>query len=494
MPLRKSHPLRWAAAGLLIAPLTGPFALADEIGAVGAATPLITGEPPARDARPLETGVRVIRDERIETSASGVGQIMFDDQTTLTIAPNSVVILDKYVYDPSTDTGEISLTVAKGALRFIGGRISKKTDAVITTPTGTLGVRGGAGVIEVDPDLGVRVSNIGSSYIVARSGAAETFLSRTGGVLRMPRSGQVLYDGEATSAEMAERFALFQGDPAATERFSTLIVTTENGLPAFRDPGAIRRVAVTTLGEDNETGARDPNAVRDVGALISAIEEAAEPEISQIAPERPAPRDRPRSGGGDDGDIGVEIPPSEVTPDERRRVVRHVAVQNLLIDRLDYKFTDARQLMIDNDLWAEPDEVVRVFRSPGLDRDRVLRRIYARLLDRYEFSPDLEPTPEVLDALAERVRHDPPRIVRRVARAIAVDQLRNSPEVRRHAVRRLAERLSAREEREITPAELRERWPTLSRETRRKLKRSLVRDTARQIVEREIAPRGLDAE
>ena len=80
------------------------------------------------------------------------GQLLFVDQTTLTIAPNSEVVLDKFVFDPDRGTGEIAISLTKGALRFIGGKISKNTDAVINTPSATIGIRGGLAVIEIIGD------------------------------------------------------------------------------------------------------------------------------------------------------------------------------------------------------------------------------------------------------------------------------------------------------------------------------------------------------
>ena len=65
--------------------------------------------------------------------------MLFLDQTSLTVSPNSEIVLDKYVYDPEAQTGEIGVSVARGVLRLIGGRITKKTDGVIKTPTATIG-------------------------------------------------------------------------------------------------------------------------------------------------------------------------------------------------------------------------------------------------------------------------------------------------------------------------------------------------------------------
>lgn len=115
---------------------------AREIGTVAAVKNEIEGTPPDADTRQLQIKDRLIQNERVISSRLGTGQFIFLDQTALTVAPNSEVILDKYVFDPDTGTGEMALTLTKGAMRFIGGRISKKSTVTINTPTATMGVRG----------------------------------------------------------------------------------------------------------------------------------------------------------------------------------------------------------------------------------------------------------------------------------------------------------------------------------------------------------------
>jgi hypothetical protein len=49
---------------------------------------------------------------------------LFLDQTTLSLAPNTTIVLDRFVFDPDRGTGEIGLQLTEGALRFIGGTLS----------------------------------------------------------------------------------------------------------------------------------------------------------------------------------------------------------------------------------------------------------------------------------------------------------------------------------------------------------------------------------
>ena len=120
-----------------------------QVGVAAAVNPAITGKPPISDKRALLVGTNVFHDELIVTEATGQAQMLFLDESALTIGPNSEVVLDEYVYDPEQKTGRLVLNATKGVFRLVGGRISKKTPVVLNTPTATIGIRGGISIINV---------------------------------------------------------------------------------------------------------------------------------------------------------------------------------------------------------------------------------------------------------------------------------------------------------------------------------------------------------
>lgn len=122
------------------------------IGAVAAVNRDMRGTPPGLEGRLLLLGDDVVTDERIETSDIGSGHLLFVDQTSLAVAPNSDIVLDKYVFDPDRQAGDVALSLTRGALRFIGGRITEQNAAVIRTPTATIGIRGSGAIIELTPE------------------------------------------------------------------------------------------------------------------------------------------------------------------------------------------------------------------------------------------------------------------------------------------------------------------------------------------------------
>lgn len=143
--------MRSFAIGLTLALSLGAASAAQEIGAVGAVNPATVGEPPAAAARQLRIADRVVRNERIFAGPDGLAQIMLADQTTVTVGPNSEIVLDDFIYDPAADSGRIALTLTRGALRFIGGRTSKSEAAAIRAPGGVVFVRGGLATVDTDP-------------------------------------------------------------------------------------------------------------------------------------------------------------------------------------------------------------------------------------------------------------------------------------------------------------------------------------------------------
>lgn len=202
---RPSFRMTLAAALLLAAPASGV-----EIGVMGAANPDITGTPPAAAARLLATGDALFAEEEVVSGPDGLGHAMFPDQTSLTIAPNSRVVLDRYVYDPATAQGAIGVTLARGAMRLIGGRITKTADAQLRTATATIGVRGGAAVVEAAEDGSGLVTLLGGEYARVAAGGQEVVISRPGGQARIaPGGAGVVYAGVARGDAAAALVDLF---------------------------------------------------------------------------------------------------------------------------------------------------------------------------------------------------------------------------------------------------------------------------------------------
>jgi hypothetical protein len=91
--------------------------------------------------RALSPGSSVFERETVRTGAESVAQLLFLDQTSLSVGPRSEVVLDQFVYDPSRNTGDVVLSATRGAFRFISGS-QNPLSYKINTPAATIGVRG----------------------------------------------------------------------------------------------------------------------------------------------------------------------------------------------------------------------------------------------------------------------------------------------------------------------------------------------------------------
>jgi hypothetical protein len=126
----------------------------ETVGVTGAVNPQAVGQAPSGPVEQLAIGQNVVRNEKISTFGKGQVQLIFSDQSTLTLAENSEIVIDEFVYDPQKQAGKMTATVTTGVLRYVGGKISKKNDVSFLTPSGVVTVRGGIALIKVGPKPG----------------------------------------------------------------------------------------------------------------------------------------------------------------------------------------------------------------------------------------------------------------------------------------------------------------------------------------------------
>src|SRR5262249_57341538 len=126
------------------------------------------GKPPNEVERILRIGIDVQANEVVTTKANDRAHLVFLDGSALTVGPNARLVIDKFVYDPNTQTGELAVNASVGVLRVVGGKISKKAPITITTPASTIGVRGGITVVTITANRTVANFVFGTSMTVTR--------------------------------------------------------------------------------------------------------------------------------------------------------------------------------------------------------------------------------------------------------------------------------------------------------------------------------------
>jgi hypothetical protein len=108
-------PLRVAIlAGLLLTAGASAVPAQERVGVNSAVNPQATGTPPGGAPRRLVIGQDVVFNEHITTTEGGQTQLLFVDESSMTVGPNSDLVIDQFIYDPKTGTGTLAMTATRG--------------------------------------------------------------------------------------------------------------------------------------------------------------------------------------------------------------------------------------------------------------------------------------------------------------------------------------------------------------------------------------------
>ena len=121
----------------------------DQIGVAAAVNRNTTDLTLEQERKLVEAGYQIIQNHTIETDEIGKAQMLLLDGTAFSVGPNSSVVLDRFIYNPETAEGSLEVT-ARGLLRIVGGKVTKKQPALIRTNSATVGIRGGIGIVQTD--------------------------------------------------------------------------------------------------------------------------------------------------------------------------------------------------------------------------------------------------------------------------------------------------------------------------------------------------------
>jgi len=121
----------------------------EQIGVAAAVNRNTTDLTLEQERKLVEAGYQIIQNHTIETDDIGKAQMLLLDGNAFSVGPNSSVVLDRFIYNPLTAEGSLEVT-ARGLLRIVGGKVTKKQPALIRTNSATVGIRGGIGIVQTD--------------------------------------------------------------------------------------------------------------------------------------------------------------------------------------------------------------------------------------------------------------------------------------------------------------------------------------------------------
>ena len=114
------------------------------IGTVTETTNMVPNIQRKKETLEGKKGTKVEMDDAVRTTQGKVG-ITFDDDTKVLVNENSRLVIDDFVYDPTTTKGgKLAVNVAHGTVRYASGQIAKNNpqSVAVNTPVATIGVRG----------------------------------------------------------------------------------------------------------------------------------------------------------------------------------------------------------------------------------------------------------------------------------------------------------------------------------------------------------------
>ena len=150
-----TNPIRWVAALVLVCAVAAPVSAQDR--PVAGRVKVSSGAAfIVRDGAqvPAQVGQVVYEADGIRTGTDGKIGLTLNDDTRLSLGPNSELKLEKFVYAPADTTFGLALRFIKGAATYVSGRIAKLApDSIkLETPAAIIGVRGTTLAISVLPE------------------------------------------------------------------------------------------------------------------------------------------------------------------------------------------------------------------------------------------------------------------------------------------------------------------------------------------------------
>jgi hypothetical protein len=138
---------------LLFFLLTNAICWADELPIGYVKT--VSGEASVTTAKSrvaAQLGTPLFMGSHLKTGHKSSLGITFKDDTVMSFGADTELTVDEYLYAPSQGKLKLAATLGKGSLNYVSGVIAKlQPDAVtVTTPTGTIGVRGTQFVVKVE--------------------------------------------------------------------------------------------------------------------------------------------------------------------------------------------------------------------------------------------------------------------------------------------------------------------------------------------------------
>ena len=137
---------------LFLTTLAQATELKEPVGTVVAVRGLVSAVNETGSSRPLSLNDPLFRQDTVHTDKNGRAQLLFTDNTIISLGRQSELKIAEYNWKPGSNTSAMKTVVREGAFRVMGGAIAKDAPQNFTTdtPSATIGIRGEPGDMNRD--------------------------------------------------------------------------------------------------------------------------------------------------------------------------------------------------------------------------------------------------------------------------------------------------------------------------------------------------------
>lgn len=116
----------WAIVLVLAALAAAAAAAADEVGRVKVVKGTVTIQR-AGAGQAATVGLPLQQGDVIVTGRDGSAGVTFNDDSLLSVGPDSVLSIDQFVFDSTTHAGRFESSLRQGTLSAVSGKLAKQS-------------------------------------------------------------------------------------------------------------------------------------------------------------------------------------------------------------------------------------------------------------------------------------------------------------------------------------------------------------------------------
>ena len=181
----------------------------------------------------LEVKMQVPLTSTIISNNDGRAQLMFPDTTTISIAPDTEIMLAEFIDNPNEES--IILNMTSGTARFITGEVSRKKPSamIVNTPQATLGIRGTIVTVSTTGDTTsvylTETSGLGVTITDKNTGEERTIVKPGNMILISPRG---MDERRGNLDEVRNMIASLNSIPNRTQNNQNIFIADINNTPS----------------------------------------------------------------------------------------------------------------------------------------------------------------------------------------------------------------------------------------------------------------------